>query len=209
MRIEIQERGLDNVNNLAVSYKRFWPALRRRSLYETTQSYKGRIYDWIKKAGGGTWPDFHPLSRKFILYRSGGKPQSWVRRGRILGRNNWSWLSQFVTSYSGSSQARIRFGRPKERKFSRLAERARWVEAGHETPVTDAMRRMFGATRKSAGRKAVPGKTFFPLRKATSQLKIAPHPVMAPVFARWGKEIGKNFEKSFDRQYRKFERETT
>lgn len=183
-----------------------WRFIRRDTLRDTVTKYKGHIYDWIIDSGEGSWPDFHPMTRQFVLNRA-GDPR-WERRGRILGRHNWNWLTQFVrdrVSRSGT-RARVEFGKAKTSRLRGLEEHAQRVESGHETQVTPDMRRLFGATQEGVHGIQEPGDRFFPLRADTAELEIQPHPIMIPVFRKHGAEVGPNFEEFFRKNLKEYEK---
>jgi hypothetical protein len=203
MKIEIKTKGLDRTLEFLNQYPRISRSAQSYSLWNVSGWLKSQIYDWIKSAGQGTWPDFHALTRSFV--KSGGQ---WTRRRRFLARHNWNWLSQFVRSKVRRNYAVVKFGKAKTSESRSFEQQARRVEGGHETRVTPPMRRLMGATKTADRAKThVPGKTFFPIRKETTVLKIDEHPIMRPVFRREKQNVPFEFEdwyvKGFERQSRK------
>jgi hypothetical protein len=170
---------------------RNWRLIRRQATSETTQNYQSEIYDWIRSQGLGTWPDFHPMSKKMVYEPS---KKTWTKRKRRLGRTNYNWLMQFVKSRvnRAGTFARVRFGSGKTTEARRLETRAIWVEGGHKTTVDDKHRRLWGATREAAGtsrKRQKPGVNFFPLKKETTTIEIEERPIMEPVYKRENRKV--------------------
>lgn len=189
MKIELKASGFDKVLIFTGQYSKFLESARAYGLWNISGWLKGKIYDWIGTAGGGTWPDFHILTRTFT--KSGGR---WSRRRRFLARHNWNWLTQFVRSKIREKYAVVSFGKAKLSNKRSLERQARRVEAGHETRATPPMRRLMGATKTAKSRRHIPGKTFFPIRRTTASLKIEEHPIMRPVFREQQSNIPLEFE---------------
>lgn len=165
-----------------------WRVIRYFTTSDTTQEYRGKVYDQIKSRGkkyGQKWPGFHDMTQRFVYGRI-GRPL-WQKRFRLLGRANYNWLMQFVTSRVNRSGTfgRVRFGRGKTSFSRRIEERAIWMEQGHKTVVTEAHRRLWGATReadKTPRGSQEPGVTFFPMTKDLKTITIKERPIMEPVY---------------------------
>jgi len=194
--IKISKDGLDESILSIDGVQKSLSQSRRDALFVSIRYVRGKIFDWITSFGSGTWHDFHPLTRLFQK-KSGGQ---WARRSRILSRSNLNWLTKAVSAWQLQSgfAGGLKFGDGQ----SVLEKKAQWIESGHKTTVTSQMRSLFGATRSQANRffrSPQPGRTFFPLRKSTTELDIKSRAVMAPVFARHSQKIGFVFEKALIR----------
>jgi hypothetical protein len=200
--VEITEKGIKQT--LARLQPKLWSAARGTALRGSVGWLRGKVFDWIMSAGDGTWPDFHPLTKSFHHpYNQKGHP--WYPRGRILGRSNWNWMTQFVDDWSSTSglQGGIKFGgKGTYQKMSAI--RAVQIEQGHKTPVTPGMRRLMGATKpKHSLFRKKPGEDYFPLRKTTTELVLPKRPIMTPVAEKNRQKLASVFEKIYFREIEK------
>ena len=154
---------------------------------------------YIETGGAGTWPALHPLTARY--YKKRGTQGSWTRRGQARDDSRFFWLGRFVRYRVDKQgrQAEIGFDKSRQPDFEDpfLENVARRAEEGEHIHVTARMRRFFGATRRKRPKQQVPGQTYFPLKKGTTELTVPPRPIFAPVWRQVEPQLMSLFETKF------------
>lgn len=142
--------------------------------------------------GGSGWPGLHPMTKNFWVKRKKGDDltrSKWSGRRRVYSHNTpLAWLGKFARYRvdQGAAFVQVDFGKSRKGQPGTfdpaLIGIVKRAEYGETIPVTERMRRFFGATRRSRPKKQEPGRTYFPLKKSTKTLIIPKRPIFGPVF---------------------------
>lgn len=154
---------------------------------------------YIETGGAGAWPALHPLTTRY--YKKRGAHGSWTRRGQARDDSHFYWLGKFVRYRVDKQglQTEIGFDKSRQPDFENpfLGNVVRRAEEGEHIRVTAKMRRFFGATRRKRPKQQIPGTTYFPLKKGTTELIVPPRPIFRPVWRQVEPQLMALFETKF------------
>ena len=174
------------------------------ALRSTGWMIRGGLRSYVERSGEGAWPATHPVTRFYAKKYNTGKIGS---IGWLVRKKNHEgpmvWLGKHARYRVTDTEAVIGFGKShgaKEGKARRampgtidygfLMKAVGRAEEGEATPVTEKMRKFFGATRENPD-------GFFPLRRDTQTLETPRRPIFAPVMSRIRGKISPYFEDKF------------
>lgn len=120
---------------------------------------------YISTGGRGSWEKPHPMS---TLLR---KKSSWSARNNVR-RTAYEGLERLVAFKMDAAATSLQAGLGNKIKINGIPLEviAQRMISGYTVPVSESMRRMFGATKGIVGE--VPGVSYFPLKKTTLNLVI-------------------------------------
>ena len=165
---------------------------RKSALSSTAWMAKGELQNHVEYGGSG-WAKLHPMTLKYRK-RKGSTPPTPLY---FLGR-----FARYRVD-AGGSLADIDFGKSKAGRpgtYDRdLVDMVRRHEKGLTIPVTEKMRGFFGATRPKGrrGKRAVPGRDYFPLKRSTTHITIPARKIFGPVWRKIQPKLAPHFNGKF------------
>lgn len=206
MDFDLDREGLSRAAKRVLNLPGVFRRATKSALKSTGWMIRFEMRDFVESEGDGTWEALHPVTSKFFKkYKMG--TSRWGRSRKTLGP--MFWLGKFARYRVTGDETVVGFGKSHGENAGKAERKApatispflmsvlRRAEAGENTRVTKAMRRFFGATRKTNGKSQAAGRTFFPLRADTKTLETPKRPIMGPVMERVRSRIIPHFEDRF------------
>lgn len=214
MRIDIQYSDISQLIKDVMMLPGIFTKARSSALKSTGFWIRGEIRDYVESGGEGKWPKLHALTLKFWKkYAAKAGRKSWF--GRTRKTSALYWLGKFAR-YRVNKKAdllQVDFGKSRKGEPGRLdpqlVQTAKRAEMGATISVTDEMRRFLALTKRKRPKKQIPGKTYFPLKKSTTKIKIPKRSIFAPVFAQVKRRVPGYFEKKFWSELKRYSMKMT
>ncbi len=211
MRVNVANENLSEATQAVLALPGLFERARKSALKSTGWWIMSELRDYVERGGEG-WPGLHPLTLGFFKKR--GARFGWTQRRSGRRHGPLLWLGKFaryLVDDRGTS-VQIDFGKSRKGQPGSvdpgLAAIARRAERGERIPVTERMRRLWGATRGAGrGKRGIPGRTYFPLSRHTTVIEIPKRPIFGPVFRRIQPQIAARFDDRFWAAYRRYESE--